>query len=495
MDCKTRHRVVRCGRRWGKSSHGEIEVAMSGALGHRFIGLFTPQMMYLEVTWANLRSRLGPLIHRVNDSKHRMELVNGTVVEAWTLENNPEAGRSRKYHLAVVDEAGLIPGFRRWWDSCLEPTLIDYVGRALILGTPHTAGPDFDDLFDRAASGVDPQWAAFTAKTFDNDFLPAVEKARIMARRAEMPDWLWLQEYEAIPADGASGFFPRSLIKAHKAANVSEPVRRGEIVILGKTETDICMVLEKRDLSKIQWRDDPRGAWKLWTDLDGDRPPQGAAWAMGVDIGAGVGAANSVISVGDGDTGVKWAECASAGITPERWARIACAAGLWFGGRKHHTLMQFENNGGFGQQYAREVIRRRYPMICSQRLEPGDPTTKVTDWGWTSTAATKEAMLSEYRAALAHGKFANPSEMAMDECLGYRYDSAGRLVSVADQEVAIDESRAPHGDRVIADGLLYDAMRQTPAVKAAPVAYPRESIGYRMEEYKRQKQRGSKLTY
>lgn len=496
MDCATRHRVLRCGRRWGKSTYGSIEVAHDAALlPNRFLGFFTPKMMYLAEVWRDLRHRLKPLVRRANDSNHRIELINGSVIEAWTLENNPEAGRSRKYHKVVVDEAGLIPGFKRWWDACLEATLIDFAGRALILGTPHTAGPDFDDLYDRAETGADPDWKAFRARTFDNDYLPRSELAKILAKRKEMPEWLWLQEYEAIPADGANGFFARSLIRSHKEAHACDPIRRGDLRVDAATDTDLAMVIEKRQVDRIRWVDDPAGPWRLWTDLDGKRPPQDAAWCQGIDIGAGVGAANSVISVGDANTGHKWAEYVNAGVTPERLAPIAAAAGIWFGGRRRQTLTQFEVNGA-GEVFIRTLLKLRYPSILGHSIEPGDLDGNPSDYGWRSSEQAKQTMLADYRGALAHGKFRNPSEEALNECFTYRYNKAGRLVSVADDANTMDEARVPHGDRVISDGLLWDAMKRIPMLKAEqPLPPDRDSLGYRILAAERAKRQRKRLAY
>lgn len=448
----SRHRVVRCGRRRGKTTFGEI-LTCHEAMKPQYIGWFVPRSKLLAEVWRNLRHRLAPIITKANDADHRIELLTGAVIEAWTLEANPDAGRSRKYHLAIVDECGLISGMKRWWDSALEATLIDFEGRALMLGTPHTISPDFDEFYDRAAADESGQWAAFTETTFDNPHLPPSELARVMAKKGEMPEWLWNQEYLAIPADGASGFFPRSIIKAHKEANGCDPVRRGDIVVDAPNETEAAIVLEKRDVARIKWVDDPRGPWKLWTDLDGERPPQDAAWCAGIDIGAGVGAANSVISVGDADTGCKWAEYAAAGVTPERLAPAAAAAGIWFGGRKRNTLIQFEVNGP-GEVFIRTLLRLKYPMILGHQIDPGDLSHTPSDYGWRSSDQTKNTLLADYRGALAHGKYRNPSEDALNECFTYRFAKSGRLVSIADDANTMDEARVPHGDRCFVAGTM-----------------------------------------
>lgn len=496
VDATERHRIVRCGRRWGKTTFGEI-VTCHEALGPRHVGWFTPTHKLLAEVWRDLRYRLSPLVLRASDQERRIELMTGGVIEAWTLEGNAEAGRSRRYDLVIVDEAGLIPGLRRWWDSCLEATLIDRVGRALILGTPHVVGPDFDRMYDAAEACTDGQWRAFRATTFCNPHLPAVELERIRARRREMPEWLWLQEYEAIPADAVSGFFARSVIAAHRAAHACDPVARGDLVVDADSDTERRMVVERRQVERMRWVPDTAGPWRLWFDPaeHRGRAPQKQAWCFGIDLGAGVGASNSVISAADADTGRKLAEYATPGVTPERMAFAAAAAGIWFGGRQRQALIQFEANGP-GEVFAREILRLRYPRLCSGGRVPGDITTTApSEYGWRSSAQAKETLLAEYRGALASDKFINPSEAALTECLTYTYDRAGRLVSLGGREDEIDEARAPHGDRVVADALAWDAMRMVPMQPAEPVEPPRGGIWDRIMEAERAKRRANRLVY
>jgi hypothetical protein len=496
IDSTARHRVVRCGRRFGKSTLGEILMCReAGKDDRRYIGLFTPRYKLLDEIWMQLRTRLSPIIVRANDADKRIELLNGTVIEGWTLENNPEAGRSRRYHLAVIDEASLIPGLRRWWDACLEPTLIDFAGRALMLGTPHSIGPDFDEFFDRAASGMDLDWKSFTASTFDNPTLPRVELERILRRRGEMPEWLWLREYMAIPPDSASGFFPRSLIKQHQAAYGVAPEVRGWIHPGFGDATSTDIILETRKAQSIRFRPDPRGPWRMWFDPRDERPRQDISWCMGIDIGAGVGAANTVISVGDASTGVKWAEYSAPGVVPEQAAVDAAAAGIWFGGRHKSAMIQFEINGP-GEVFARRLIRLKYPRIANHMTEPGDiQDASPSDFGWRSSAQTKETLLSEYRGALHAGKFTNPSIDALSECLTYSYDRSGRLVSVGAAEDSMDDARVPHGDRVIADALLHNAMSMVPPVNAKQPDPPKDTLGWRMVQAQRAREAENRLTY
>lgn len=498
---------MRCGRRWGKSTFGEIatgDACTIGKVARRRIGWFTPRFQYLQPVWQNLNQYLAPIIVRSNDSKHIIETVFGTIIECWCLDTNPNAGRGRDYDLAIVDEAGLVPHLRYWMQSALEPTLIARGGRILMLSTSNSIGPDFDDLYEAAERGDMIGWSCATATTFDNPSLPADELALVMAKKIEWPEWLWNREYLGIPPDNASGFFSRKLIKALRV-KATEPTRRGSLVCDAETETARSMILQKKQVDKIRWRDDPGGPWRLWWDLEG-RPPQHWAWCFGIDLGAGVGAANSVIAAGDAFTRTKWAEYVNPGVTPEELAWQAAAAGLWFGGS--HTraqltgvapkraLIQFEING-VGEVFSRWLIRYGYGALCDHLVEPGDiEGATPSDYGWRNSPQSKQTMLAEYRGALATGGYTNPSDAALMECLTYNYNRSGLLVSVNEAaDIEVEEARVPHGDRVIADGLLLDAWKRVYVPDPEPELPPRGGIHDRIRQAEEDKRRAKKLVY
>jgi hypothetical protein len=72
------------------------------------VGWFAPNSRYFEEAWtAAVVILLKPLTKRKNEQKHRITLVNGAVFECWDL-RDPDAGRSRKYGKAIVDEAAKV---------------------------------------------------------------------------------------------------------------------------------------------------------------------------------------------------------------------------------------------------------------------------------------------------------------------------------------------------------------------------------------------------
>ncbi len=480
---RKRHRIIRCGRRWGKTTF-LVDETVRAAMRGKKVGWFIAQFQYIDEVWDQLCEALAPMIEKKNDSKHRIRLWNGGVVEVWSLESNRNAGRGRKYHRIFVDEAGIIPGLMRWWQSVGEATLIDFNGRAIMVSTPNVIGPDFDEIADNAGKPGYEEWEAFTGATFDNQHLPAASLEQIRRRRKSMPDWIWCQEYLGIPADQAKGFFSRQMLKAHAAEHVTDPVRRVRIDIPASHQRASHIAHGRREAIEVL-EDPDRGAWKLW--FDGEPDPNDR-FAMGVDIGAGVGAANTVFSVFNLTTRRKVAEYADPGVGAEDAADLAIIAGVWF----HKAIICPEVNGP-GQSFAKRMMRNNYPAIFSAReggarrdMREEKTTLEV---GWSSNPKAKVAMLEEYRAALAAGQFINPSEAALDEAGTYDYDKAGKLVPFRrDVDPTEEVARRPHGDRVIADGLAWHV-----ALHVGPSALRREVPAAPYSDHARFEQRRKKV--
>lgn len=198
-DSRARYRVVMCGRRWGKSTHGVLEAALVATAGAP-VGWFAPNYKYS--TWDTLVSILRPITVRSNATERRLELSTGGVIDVWTLDA-PDAGRGRMYALVVIDEAGLVADLDAQWSAAIRATLTDLRGRALFLGTPKGASSAFVRLFRRAEQdGV--EWAAFRSPTADNPHIPPDE---IEAARRDLPPAIFAQEYEAVPSeDGGNPF-------------------------------------------------------------------------------------------------------------------------------------------------------------------------------------------------------------------------------------------------------------------------------------------------
>src|SRR5437763_4854498 len=171
-----RFRICMFGRRWGKNALG-VDEAMRAALKGEWVGWFEPTYKYFVESWRDLTTRLRSAAREIKEQERRIELLTGGVIEAWTWDT-PDPGRSRRYHLVIINEAGIIRGLKQIWEAAIRPTLTDYQGRALLLGTPKGASSDFCRLYRQAQ---EPTWARFTGATLENPHISRDEVASAKA--------------------------------------------------------------------------------------------------------------------------------------------------------------------------------------------------------------------------------------------------------------------------------------------------------------------------
>ncbi len=196
-----RFNVLDVGRRAGKTHLG-MHLALETACAGDPVGWFSPGYKYLLEVWQTLTRLLRPVSDKINATERRIELNNGGVVECWTLDNNDDPGRSRKYKRAIVDEAAIAPNLKSAWEEAIRATLADLEGDAWFLSTPKGLNYFFD-LFKRGQdSAAHPDWRSWQMPSSVNPFLPATE---IEAARLELPEMTFRQEFlaEFLSGEGA----------------------------------------------------------------------------------------------------------------------------------------------------------------------------------------------------------------------------------------------------------------------------------------------------
>jgi hypothetical protein len=156
---------------------------------------------------------LRPVASRTNEAEHRIELVTGGVVEAWSLDS-PDPARGRKYKRVVIDEAALVQRFEEAWNGAIRPTLADLEGDAWFGSTPKGRNY-FWQLYQRGLDASQSEWRSWQMPTRANPYISATE---IQAARLSMPERFYLQEFEAAFIDDAGGVFRRVMEAATATA-------------------------------------------------------------------------------------------------------------------------------------------------------------------------------------------------------------------------------------------------------------------------------------
>lgn len=185
-----------------------VIIACESALAGQPVGWFAPTYKYLSEPWREMCRILRPVIVTANSQEKRIELSTGGVIDFWSLDD-PDAGRGRKYGVAVIDEAGFVMNLEQCWTAAIRPTLADLRGSAWFLGTPKGRGYFGGVLYGKGQGDTD--WRSWMAGQIDN---PHIDPAEVAAQMRDMPEAVARQELLGEPADDEGNPFGISNIDA-----------------------------------------------------------------------------------------------------------------------------------------------------------------------------------------------------------------------------------------------------------------------------------------
>ena len=198
--------VVNCGRRWGKTSL--VLECMTAMMLLYMAARKECDILYVSVTNEQTRDLMWkPIVKRFEEEKglqlhidnQKMEIISPNGMQNIKLHGyeNIERRRGFAYNLVVMDEVGSFQpkdagsmGVMDVWKTIMRPTLVDRMGKAILISTPK-GGNHFKDFYD--TQDTDEEWKSFTFTSYDNPFLPEDEKVKM---KADKSPWA-KQEYEA----------------------------------------------------------------------------------------------------------------------------------------------------------------------------------------------------------------------------------------------------------------------------------------------------------
>ncbi|MBZ0306096.1 MAG: hypothetical protein K8I82_08525, partial [Anaerolineae bacterium] len=186
-----RFRVVACGRRFGKTELGKLEVVLS-LLEKRNATLWWVSPTYkmaLEV-WNSLAAQLAPTAEKIDRANYGILLPGSRSVSIRSA-HDPEKLRGVGLDFLVIDEAAFCEP--EVW-QVLRPALADKLGRALFLSTPRGRNW-FWQLYSKGLDPLENEWVSWQMPTRANLLIPASE---ISAARRDMPERMYQQEFEAL---------------------------------------------------------------------------------------------------------------------------------------------------------------------------------------------------------------------------------------------------------------------------------------------------------
>ena len=150
-----------------------------------------------EIAWDIFLDVFGKTVYKKNETLLEITIINkhkGTSkvsLKGWESVVTSEKGRGTENDLILCDEVAFCRGFKHYWDTVLEPTLLTTKGSAVFASTPNGFN-DFYQLSNKAQK--DDEWLYVHATSYDNPHNSADELDKL--KEEKTPD-AFAQEYLA----------------------------------------------------------------------------------------------------------------------------------------------------------------------------------------------------------------------------------------------------------------------------------------------------------
>jgi hypothetical protein len=194
IETAKRFNVLKCGRRFGKTSLAE-ELIIEPALDGFPVAYYCPTYKDLNDFWINIVGICRDVIQSKNEQLKQIRLITGGVIDMWSLDE-PDSGRGRKYKRVVIDECEKAKKLDIAYKGTIRATLTDLIGDCWFLSTPKFGQTYFKELYNNAHKTTD--WQAWTFSTYDNPFM---NKGEIDSAKATLEDVYFRCEYLAQDVD------------------------------------------------------------------------------------------------------------------------------------------------------------------------------------------------------------------------------------------------------------------------------------------------------
>jgi hypothetical protein len=188
-------------------------IACNDAIRSKNVGWFAPDYKIQIEAYNEIEEILHPVKRQSSKTEGVMRTDTGGRIDFWTLEND-RAGRSRKYHTVIIDEAAFTkPNMMDVWEKAIKPALLDYRGRAFVASTPN--GVADDNFFHNVCTQAKYGFTEYHAPTHTNPHLPADELERL---ERDNDPLVYRQEFRAEWVDwsGVAFFSSDKLLVDHK---------------------------------------------------------------------------------------------------------------------------------------------------------------------------------------------------------------------------------------------------------------------------------------
>lgn len=263
-----RFKAVACGRRFGKTLYGQRDLIPDMIRGFP-VAWFAPDYKRIREVWEEISTTLKPLIKSKNKSEWVIRLYGGGFMDFWSLKDNEDAGRSRKYKRIIIDEAAICDNLETVWESAIRATLTDYEGTATLLSSPKGRN-FFQTAFDRGRSD-DPRWKDWASFHFPTERNPYIKPSEIETAKGELPDRVFRQEYLAEFLENSGGVFQfvRECIDKTRLKNLPFDPRNAYVVgvDLARLEDFTVICVLDRSGRQVHFQRLNRTGWQAQCEL------------------------------------------------------------------------------------------------------------------------------------------------------------------------------------------------------------------------------------
>lgn len=196
---RSRFKVLNWGRRSGKTTEFAYEAFVAAQKIPNAKITYYAQTFgdARDIAWDIFLEVFGGTVVKKNETLLEITIerkkggTSKVSLKGWESVVTSEKGRGTENHLLLIDEVAFCRGFKEYWDTVLEPTLLTTKGRAVFASTPNGFN-DFYELANLAQRDID--WFYSHATSYDNPFNDAV---LLDKKKEELPEDRFSQEYLA----------------------------------------------------------------------------------------------------------------------------------------------------------------------------------------------------------------------------------------------------------------------------------------------------------
>ena len=104
-----------------------IELAIDTLLRGQRCAYYAPTYKDSYEWWKQIKGTAGAIIQSKDEQVKQLTTITGGLIDVWSMDD-PDSGRGRKYHRAIMDECEKAPKFREAWLGTIRATLTDFKG-------------------------------------------------------------------------------------------------------------------------------------------------------------------------------------------------------------------------------------------------------------------------------------------------------------------------------------------------------------------------------